>query len=265
MISTVRNVLSSYCIGRCYFQTTHSFFFAYLLPCVGICDLVLLDAPDFNHGMGLTIHVRTKPRYAYSYIESATLKIGDDVLEVGAWGQYMLNGVSHADLPETMSSAGFPITYKEKKEMFHAFNVVLSRTESIELSSFKDMVHVKVSNASFANFGSSVGMMGNFADGRLMARDGITVINDHNKFGQEWQILESEPNLFMTPSPHRGAECVPPTVTDKDRRRLGEATIKKAAAEQACAHHKDAEMKDFCVFDVLAMDDLEVANAHGAF
>jgi hypothetical protein len=73
----------------------------------GICDLVLLDAPDFNNGMGLTIHVRTKPRYEYSFIESATLKIGDDVLEVGAWGNYILNGVSRPDLPETMSSAGF--------------------------------------------------------------------------------------------------------------------------------------------------------------
>ena len=47
----------------------------------GECDLVLLDAPSFAHGLGLTAHTRNKGRYGYSFIESAAIKIGDDILE----------------------------------------------------------------------------------------------------------------------------------------------------------------------------------------
>ena len=95
-----------------------------------------------------------------------------------------------------------------------------------------------------------------------MARDGATILEDTNLFGQEWQVLESEPKLFQAPSSHLGA-CVPPTVDS--RRRLAEASIDQEAAEMACAHFEDPVRKDMCVFDVMAMEDLEVAHAHRAF
>ena len=47
---------------------------------MGACDMHLVEAPFFAPGMELTIDVRTKIRYDYSYIESAAIKIGDDVL-----------------------------------------------------------------------------------------------------------------------------------------------------------------------------------------
>ena len=48
----------------------------------GGCDLVLLHAPNFGHGLGLDIHIRTKIDSWWSYIETAVLRIGDHTLEV---------------------------------------------------------------------------------------------------------------------------------------------------------------------------------------
>jgi hypothetical protein len=231
----------------------------------GICDLVLVESPEFDNGSGLSVHLRTKERYAYSYIESAAVKIGNDILEVSSWGEYSLNGVSHCDLPQTMGDSQFPLTYKKKSEKSHSYHIAVSDTEEIVLTSFKDMVAVSVQNASRANFGTSVGMMGAFNDGKFIGRDGTTVFADPLAFGQEWQVLASEPQLFQMPSAHVGKTCVPPTITEEGRRRLGEGDVAKEAAEKACAEHGEGEIFDMCVFDVLAMDDLEVANASGAF
>lgn len=48
-----------------------------------------------------------------------------------------------------------------------------------------------------------------------------------------------------------------PAPKDISSRRLGES-IAESAAEKACAHWGD--QKDQCVFDVLAMNDIEVAS-----
>jgi len=209
--------------------------------------------------------LRTKERYAYSYIESAAVKIGDDILEVSSWGEYSLNGVSHCDLPQTMGDSQFPVTYKKKSDKSHSYHITVSDKEEIVVTSFKDMVAVSVQNATRANFGTSVGLMGSYNDGSFIGRDGTTVFEDPNAFGQEWQVLASESQLFQTPSSFLGKTCVPPTVTQEGRRRLGESAVAKKAAEEACAKHGEGVEFDMCVFDVMAMEDLEVANASGAF
>ena len=61
---------------------------AYRYDFHGICDLVLLDNKAFDDNTGMEIQVRTKPRYQYSYIEAAAIKLGNDILEVGPWGEY---------------------------------------------------------------------------------------------------------------------------------------------------------------------------------
>ena len=48
----------------------------------GGCDLVLVDTPDFANGLGFSIHIRTKIKTWWSYIESAVIRIGDSTLEV---------------------------------------------------------------------------------------------------------------------------------------------------------------------------------------
>ena len=64
----------------------------------GECDLVLLNAPSFGNGNGLTIHIRTKIVKMYSYIAKAAIRIGEDTLEIGAEGEYSINGYEYGDL-----------------------------------------------------------------------------------------------------------------------------------------------------------------------
>ena len=122
---------------------------------MGQCDLVLVDAPDFAEGLGLTVHFRTKARREYSYIESAAIKIGEeDIFELGSFGQYVLNGVSNAEMPSAI--AGFPITHDHKKEHFHVFTVNLGEHGSVTLHVFKDLVGVKFKNSKVADFGERI-------------------------------------------------------------------------------------------------------------
>ena len=97
-----------------------------------------------------------------------------------------------------------------------------------------------------------------------MARDGTTLTADYNEFGQEWQVLEDEPKLFQGSTslvPQSPTKCFIPAV--KAGRRLGES-LATATAEAACSIY-DGYKKDMCVFDVVAMGDLEIAEIHGAF
>ncbi|CAB9517124.1 Protein of unknown function (DUF1800) [Seminavis robusta] len=52
----------------------------------GSCDLVLLQDLTFHNGLGLTIHIRTQLKTWWSFIKSAAIQIGDDVLEVQGGG-----------------------------------------------------------------------------------------------------------------------------------------------------------------------------------
>lgn len=231
----------------------------------GICDQVLTSAPDFADGLGLDIHIRTKPRYQYSYIEAAAIRIGEDVLQIGSWGEYWLNGVESVDLPITMGGK-YVVERVLATEKQHNFVITLDKDnqEQILVNVLKDMINVSVKNASKATFGTSSGLLGSFPEGLTLARDGATVMEDHNSFGQEWQVMDADPQLFHSTNIHQEAPgvCVPPTTAEG--RRLGEG-IDREAAEKACAHHKDHQMKDMCIFDVMAMADLEVAQIHGAF
>lgn len=220
---------------------------------MGQCDF-LVAAPDFAEGLGLTVHFRTKARREYSYIESAAIKIGnDDVFELGAFGQYVLNGISHAQMPSTI--AGFTITHNHKKEHFHVFTVDLEDHGSVALYVYKDLVGVKFHNATAADFGTSVGLMGDFSTGAHLARDGETLLADDNEFGQEWQVLPDEPQLFLTKAP--AGKCALPLPKTESSRKLGEG-VSKETAELACAHIIEAH--DQCVYDVIATGDLDIAQ-----
>ena len=231
----------------------------------GQCDLMFLDAPNFDNGNGLSIHLRTTGRYTYSFIESLALKIGSDILQVSSWGNYILNGISQADLPATLS--GFSVNHTQVNEMKHQFVIDLSTLagnsgETILIQTFKDWVGVKVQHLDSSHFEDSTGMMGHFHTGTMLARDGVTVMEDSNAFGQEWQVLDTEPMLFQTVrAPQYPDNCVlPGDATSQLRRRLEENGIEKVAAERACAPLVGAQL-DACVFDVMATGDLDMAKA----
>jgi hypothetical protein len=225
----------------------------------GECDLVLLHSPTFMSGLGLDVHIRTKIRRDMSYISSAALRIGKDVLEVESQGVYYLNGALNADLPAEFS--GFEFLHMQPTDKQHVFEVHLGGRERVKVKTYKDFVSVLIEQGENKHFGDSAGLMGDFRMGHMIARDGKTVIEDANAFGQEWQVLDTELSLFQTIRlPQHPNVCTMPTPMQASqlRRRLSESSsIDELAAERACAHW--GEGKDDCVFDVLATGDLEMA------
>ena len=100
----------------------------------------------------------------------------------------------------------------------------------------------------------------------MLARDGATILEDANDFGQEWQVHGNEPMLFhsLGDGVHYPQVCVMPNTAigmAEKRRRLGESMITEEDAFIACAH-ADEENRDACVFDVLATNDKELAGAY---
>jgi hypothetical protein len=226
----------------------------------GECDLVLLHSSAFESGLGLDVHIRTKIRRDMSYISSAALRIGSDVLEVESQGVYYLNGVLSAALPAELSGIAFSHTQPNDKQ--HVFEVHLGGRERIKLKTYKDFVSVLIEQGRNEHFGDSAGLMGDFRLGHMIARDGKSVIDDANAFGQEWQVLDTEPSLFQTvrlpQHPQQVCTLPPPMQASQLRRRLSESSsVDELAAEKACAHW--GEGKDDCVFDVLMTGDLEMA------
>jgi co-chaperonin GroES (HSP10) len=232
----------------------------------GACDIVLLSAPEFNNGLGMDIHIRTKSRYEYSFIEAAAIKIGDDVFEITAYGEHMFNGVESVKLPLTM---GGVVTVEETKadEKNHIFVLDIGQGETITMKSFKDLVAVVLTDKKTV-FGSNVsGILGRFDVGAdpidNVARDGTTLILDPMEFAEEWQVRDNELKLFtnMERFPQYPAKCVRPQITSEERRRLGEATISEEQAIAACKTAGRTKDLDNCVYDVIATSDLEMVAA----
>jgi hypothetical protein len=242
------------CQGDPHFKTWRGQHFDYH----GECDLVLVHSSTFEAGLGLDVHIRTKLLNDMSYIASAALRIGSDVLEVESQGVYWLNGVLNADLPDEFS--GFAFSHTQPTDKQHVFDVYLGGRERIKLKTYKNFVSVLIEQGHDEHFSDSVGLMGDFRYGVKLSRDGKSVIADANAFGQEWQVLDTEPTLFQTVRlPQYPQKCTMPThkATSKLRRRLSESSAELLAAEKACSHW--GEGKDDCIFDVLTTGDLEMA------
>jgi hypothetical protein len=228
---------------------------------MGECSLVFLRALDFAQGLGLEIHIRTKVRFDYSYIESAAIKIGNDVLEVLSYGTYIVNGVQNADLSQVLLGGLYPVNYEQPSDKESKFVVELSKTKHVVFHVFKDLVSVKVEGATYASFGKSHGLMGEFGTGRRLARNGTEVSKDDvNGFASDWQVLETEPMLFQTalgPQHPHACRMPDPTLMNDHRRLLGD-TVTEEDARVACNHWEHVEP---CVYDVMKTGDLELANS----
>jgi len=224
----------------------------------GECDTVLLDSKSFEHGLGLAVHTRATLRYDYSYISSAAIRIGDDILEVGSFGNYMLNGVSNADMPVFLADK-FPVHHTHTKDTVHSFDIELGQGESITVTVFKDIVNIKIAGSRFEG---SVGLMGSYGTGVMMARNGTAVIEDPVMFGQEWQTRPDEdgPPLFQVKrTPQYPEKCnMPSAKNTAATRRLGEG-ISRVEAEMACGWWGPGNMER-CVADVIALSDLDFAK-----
>merc|ERR1739838_176308 len=141
------------------------------------------------------------------------------------------------------------------------YEVVLKNGDSIVFKTWNGLVSVKVNHPQKEDFDGSLGLFGSYPTGVKLARDNETIISDSNMFGQEWQVIDTEPKLFNgSEGPQFPEKCQIPNAIDM-RRRLASSSITIETANTACALVAE-EDKELCIFDVLATDSIETAGAY---
>jgi hypothetical protein len=76
----------------------------------GECDLIMIENPSFQDGLGIELHIRTQINDFYSVISSASIRIGSDILEIDQSNMYYNRQKVTNDQPPS-HIAGFPITH----------------------------------------------------------------------------------------------------------------------------------------------------------
>jgi len=237
----------------------------------GGCDLVLVDAPEFNNGQGLKIHVRTKIDTWFSYVQSAVVQIGKDRFE--AKGGFTSRRFIHNGHPLPMKRVtkkngilpikvgGFDVYYLTQRDHISwKVSIHLPNGQFVSLRSIKEWMRVDIENPLPEYFGSASGLMGPFEGDLMLGRDGATILEDALEFGQEWQVQEA--TLFQKEEgPQYPQHCDMPDVDRDTRRALREGAVTYEDADKACAHLSAAE-RDDCIYDVIASSDLAIAGAY---
>jgi len=237
--------------------------------------LVLAKDAEFADGLGLDVQIRTKLVRYWSYIKNAAIRIGEDILEVQGSSDeidqeasnYWIN-FEHQGKAATIG--GFPLTLFDDKVPLHPkrrFEIDLSSKypgQKVVISTFKEFVKVDFINASSEAYGNAVGMLGDFKTGKTFGRDGSTVMDDFNEFGNEWQVLPADNMLFHnTEQPQFPKHCVlPEDPRGQRRRRLEETSVSIEAAEKACASLTDELDRKDCVYDIIATQDMDMVGAY---
>mmetsp|Transcript_38109 Transcript_38109/g.80225 ORF Transcript_38109/g.80225 Transcript_38109/m.80225 type:complete len:605 (-) Transcript_38109:198-2012(-) len=248
--------------GNCYGEPHFTTWSGEKYDFQGECDLVMLRNDDFMDGLGMHVHIRTKIRNIFSYVEAAAVKIGDDVFEVqgGMFKEhtYLVNGVKKDTLPSSFGGR-FQIALSnggraEKFRDFYHIGVDDDGHDSITFK-VKRMIGIHFERATSPNFGTSGGLMGDFETGLKLGRNG-EVIEDANAFAMAWQVGPEDPVLLSpkTGSVQYPSKCKMPTTTS---RHLRDGGINDEQARSICT---GAEEFDHCVYDVVATNIADVAN-----
>jgi len=226
----------------------------------GECDLVLVSSNGFASGAGLDIHIRTRIKKFYSYIRVVSMRIGNATLEMEFKDSFHINRV-FMDHPSEF--AGYPISKvgnatwcgqkcsdaRIYRISFHSDKHV---EEFVELAYLAGFLHVQVNGR---NFEDSTGLLGNRRDLGKVGRNG-TLIEDPNEYGQDWQVLGSDPELFRKSRyPQHPHKCILPKVSSR-RIQVSEST--RRMAESACSG-LSGELLEMCIFDVQATGDERLA------
>ena len=163
---------------------------------------------------------------------------------------------------------GFPVSVRidNGPRRKHMFEIDLSSKypgQKILIDTMKEFVKVSFINPGVEAFGNTVGILGDFAPGKTFARHHMTVLNDFNELGNEWQVLPADDMLFHDISfPQFPQRCVLPEDPQGQRRHLMEGRISEEQAEAACAQLKDPFDRKDCVYDILATQDVDMAGAY---
>jgi len=224
-------------------------------------------------GLGLDVQIRTKLVRYWSYIKSAAVRIGDDIVEVEGtvdidnqipnyWVNFELQG-------KQSTIGGFPLAYFDDHARPHPkrrFEIDLGSKypgHKIVIATFKEFVKVDFKNASMKAYGNTVGILGDYKNGLTYARDRTTVIQDFNDLGLEWQVRPDDDMMMFhdVEEPQFPQKCLLPEDPRGQRRRLESSSVSAEEAEVACASLKDPmDIKD-CVYDILATQDLDMVGA----
>eukprot|EP00526_Cylindrotheca_closterium_P001023 CAMPEP_0113617410 /NCGR_PEP_ID=MMETSP0017_2-20120614/8766_1 /TAXON_ID=2856 /ORGANISM="Cylindrotheca closterium" /LENGTH=551 /DNA_ID=CAMNT_0000526805 /DNA_START=68 /DNA_END=1726 /DNA_ORIENTATION=+ /assembly_acc=CAM_ASM_000147 len=241
----------------------------------GQCDLILAMDSNFADGLGLDVQIRTKVIRYWSYIKSVAIRIGADILEIEGNGD-----ISYQDLRYWINMelrgpvetvGGFPVIFKVPKEKAMMKQTVLIDLSSkypgakIEIQVWKEFVKINFQNPTDEAFGNTVGMLGDFNNGKTLGRDGVTVLDDYMLLGEEWQVLPADNMLFhSTEEPQFPSKCIEPEDPqgERRRRRLGEMVVTEEQAEKACAGAPDKIDRKDCVYDIMATQRLDMAAAY---
>merc|ERR1712194_621221 len=105
-------------------------------------------------------------------------------------------GSKNGEMALVATLSGYPVYYSEVNSEHREFEIDLGGPEKIKISTWHSFVRIQLKNPKSEHFGKSMGLMGSFSEGIMLARDNVTVLDDFNAFGQEWQVLYSEPKLF---------------------------------------------------------------------
>jgi hypothetical protein len=223
----------------------------------GECDLVLVHSPTFAGGRGLRVHIRTTRIKYYSYIERIAVQIGSDVMEfANDLEQWTLNGTA-APREGQPHLGGYKVQTFQKA---HALSIRLNDKTLSKIDLFRrrnGMPYVVVDGGHDQQmFEGSLGLIGDWETGRMLARDGQTELTDATAFALEWQVRDTEPMLFATARfPQFPQVCTPPQ--KRLGGRLGDSHMLKKA-EHVCQAWK--EDKEDCIFDVMATRDTRNAE-----
>eukprot|EP00980_Cylindrotheca_fusiformis_P000528 scaffold131_cov125-Cylindrotheca_fusiformis.AAC.5 len=238
----------------------------------GQCDLMLATDMHFADGLGLDVQIRTKLVRFWSYIKTAAIRIGKDILEVqgdafpdeSSVPKYWFN-LEYRGKLDTIG--GFPIVMIRGSRVKTRFEIDLDSKypgQKIIIGAYKEFVRVDFHNGSEESFGNVVGLLGNFKTGETLSRDGEKVIDDFTELGQEWQVRPTDNMLFHDISdPQFPKRCIEPEDPQGERRRrLDESSLSEEEAEAACATVKDPIDRKNCIYDILATQDLDMVGAY---
>jgi hypothetical protein len=248
----------------------------------GECDLVLMSSNDHASAfLGIDVHVRTtridNPSMSFSYISSAAVKIGEEVMEVSENDDVFFNKgdkFTNFDAKSTTSFAGYTLTqsFKGRKRNIVVYSLdLLEDGRSIEIRVNKNvgMVYVDINGY----YDDSTGLVGASEQaGLLLSRDGaVDLAGQWNTLGEEWQVRNTEPKLFReNRAPQYPAGCIYEQFARKNnvrgaskqanRRRLMDINVvSREDAIKACSK-STVQFMEYCVDDVMVSGDVEVAE-----
>lgn len=208
----------------------------------GECDLVYMSCPNFYSNSGLDIHIRTKIKKQYSFIQGIALNFGGTHFEMDRSDTFHVSGKTYKKTPPE-EFAGYSILKVEHEDRcgdkcanLRSWLIHFDNGTWVELANWGTFLHIELRG----NFKGCTGMMGREDEAGKFARNG-TVLEDINDFGAEWRVQPSDPALFQYPN---NDQCILPKNTF---RRVNGAVSQMAIAE--CQHLSDTD-REMCIFDV---------------